>query len=129
MGEARSRFFPGALLVALLSPVGGPALAQEAGEVSGHVQDAQGQALQGVTLKLLKTGQEANQEQTSDAQGNFRFERLASGVYIATAAMDGYGSVTCPGVRLVAGLSRRLDIKMMPAEGEQSSSSCQVVVE
>jgi hypothetical protein len=125
MGAARC-WFPGAILVALLSAIGGPALAQGAGEVDGHIQDAQGKALPGVTIKLLKAGQETNQQQTSDAQGNFRFERLASGVYIATAAMDGYGSVTCPGVRIVASLSRRLEIKMMPAEGEQSSSSCQI---
>jgi hypothetical protein len=127
MGVARSRCFSGAILVVLLSAVGGgSALAQGAGEVDGHIQDAEGKALPGVTVKLLKAGQEANQQQTSDAQGNFQFERLASGVYIATAALEGFGSVTCPGVRIVASLSRHLEIKMMPAEGEQSSSTCQI---
>ena len=128
MGETRSRFLAAALQVALFSAVGGPVFAQGAGEVDGHVQDGQGQPLQGVSVKLVKTGKPANQQQTSDAQGNFRFNGLASGVYIAEASHDGFGEVTCPGVRVMAGLTRRLAIKLMPAEGGQPSS-CEAVVE
>ena len=95
-------------------------------EVGGRVQDGGGKPLQGVSVKLQRAGKEADQQQTSDTEGNFRFASLASGVYIATASLEGYGSVTCPGVRIVASLTRRLDIKMMPAEGEQSASSCQI---
>lgn len=128
MGETRSRLLAVALLVALPPAAGGPVLAQGAGEVDGHVQDAQGQPLQGVSVKLVKAGKAANQQQTSDAQGNFRFDGLASGVYIAEASHDGYAEVTCPGVRVMSGLSRRLAIKLMPAAGEQPSS-CEAVVE
>jgi Carboxypeptidase regulatory-like domain len=128
MGETRSRFPAAALLVALLAVTGGPVLAQGEGEVDGHVQDAQGQPLQGVSVKLVKTGKAANHQQTSDAQGNFRFNGLASGVYIAEVSHDGYGEVTCPGVRVMSGLTRRLAIKLMPAAGEQPSS-CEAVAE
>lgn len=127
IGEGTFRFLSVAALVALLSATGRPVLAQ-AGEVDGHVQDSQGQPLQGVTVKLLKAGKGANQQQASDAQGNFRFSGLASGVYIAAASHEGYAEVTCPGVRVMAGLTRRLAIKLMPAEGEQPSS-CEAVVE
>ena len=125
MAEARSPFLAVAVLGALL---GGPVLAQGSGEVDGHVQDGQGQPLQGVSVKLLKAGQETNPEQTSDAQGHFRFNGLASGIYVAAASRDGYAEVTCPGVRVMSGVTRRLAIKLMPAEGGQPSI-CEAVVE
>ncbi|HEV8578421.1 MAG TPA: carboxypeptidase-like regulatory domain-containing protein [Thermoanaerobaculia bacterium] len=126
MGQFRCRSLAAAVLLAILAAFGGQLLAQGAGEVDGHIQDAQGQPLQGVSVKLLKAGKEANQQQTSDAQGNFRFNGLATGVYIAAASRDGYAEVTCPGVRVMSGLTRRLAIKLMPAEGEQPST-CEAV--
>jgi hypothetical protein len=128
MSVAGSRFLAVTLFAAWLPASGGPALAQGSGEVDGHVQDTQGQPLPGVSVKLLKAGKAANQQQTSDGQGDFRFKGLASGVYIAAASRDGYGEVTCPGVRVMAGLTRRVAIKLMPAKGEQPSS-CQAVAE
>jgi hypothetical protein len=128
MSAAGSRFLAVTLLAAWLSAPGGPALAQGSGEVDGHVQDTQGQPLPGVSVKLLKAGKGANQQQTSDGQGDFHFKGLASGVYIAAASRDGYGEVTCPGVRVMTGLTRRLTIKLMPAKGEQPSS-CEAVAE
>jgi carboxypeptidase family protein len=128
MAEARSRFLAVTVLAAWLPALGGPALAQGSGEVDGHVQDEEGQSLAGVSVKLLKAGKGASQQQTSDAQGDFHFTGLASGVYIAAASREGYAEVTCPGVRVMSGLTRRLAIKLMPAEGEQPSS-CEAVVE
>jgi hypothetical protein len=129
MGEARRRSL--CVLAAVVSGLllGGQVLGQGGGEIEGHVQDAQGQPLQGVGISLLKAGNEASRQQTSDAQGNFRFAGLESGVYIAAASLEGYGSVTCPGVRIIASLSRRLELKMLPAEGEESASSCHVAAE
>jgi carboxypeptidase family protein len=128
MAEARSRFLAVTVLAAWLPALGGPALAQGSGEVDGHVQDEQGQSLAGVSVKLLKAGKGANQQQSSDGQGDFHFKGLASGVYIAAASRDGYGEVTCPGVRVVGGLTRRLAIRLMPAGGDKPSS-CEAVVE
>jgi uncharacterized surface anchored protein len=109
------------LAVALLAAAGGPVSAQGAGDIKGHVQDAEGKALAGVAVKLLQAGKKETQEQASDAEGNFHFTGLAGGVYIATAAMEGYGPVTCPGVRIV-GVTRQLQVTLVPAGGGQSSS-------
>lgn len=122
MSERRIGFtLLAAMAVALLAVAGGPVSAQGTGEIMGHVQDAEGKALAGVTVKLLQAGKKESQEQASDAEGNFRFANLTGGVYIATVAMDGYAPVTCPGVRIV-GVTRQLQVTLVAAGGEQGSS-------
>lgn len=111
-----------AVIVTALSAVGLP-LAAQTGEIQGQVQDAQGQPIPGVTVKLLQAGKGDPREQISDATGSFRFADLASGVYIATVAQEGYSPVTCAGLRIV-GVTRQLRITLAPAGGEQQSS-CQ----
>ena len=105
-----------------LTPVA--ARAQGAGVVTGHVQDAQGQPLQGVAVVLLKAGKEIP-SQTSGADGNFRFADLGSGVYSASASLEGYAPVNCPGVRIVA-LERHFAIKLMPATEGGPPSTCEI---
>ena len=109
-----------AVTIAVLAVSGGPLSAQE-GDIRGHIQDSQGKALAGVTVKLLQAGKKETQEKASDAEGNFLFEGLAGGVYIAAVSMDGYEPVTCPGVRIV-GVTRQLQATLMPAGGAQASS-------
>ena len=110
-----------AMAVALLAMAGGPVSAQGVGDIRGHVQDSEGKALAGVAVKLLQAGKKETQEQVSDAEGNFHFTGLAGGVYIATAAMEGYAPVTCPGVRIV-GVTRQLQVTLLAAGGDQGSS-------
>jgi len=107
--------------VAALPAITGPAAAQMTGDIKGHVQDGQGQAFAGVTVKLLQAGKAGSQEQASDPEGNVHFDGLTSGVYIATVAKEGYAPVTCPGMR-IAGVTRQLQITLMPAGGQQPSS-------
>jgi glucose/arabinose dehydrogenase len=95
------------------------------GEVDGQVMDAQGKPMAGVAVTMLKAGEEKPKSMVSGADGTFKFDELPSGVYIAAAAMNGYSPVTCRGIRLVAGQSRRLEIKLMPTGGE--SSTCNTV--
>jgi Carboxypeptidase regulatory-like domain len=90
--------------------------------VEGQVQDTQGKPLPGAAIALLGTGGKANQNQATDAQGNFHFAGLASGVYTVTVTLDGYAPVTCPGSRLFTGLSRRFQIKLAPASGGAAST-------
>ncbi len=111
--------------VTLLSLVPASVRAQGAGVVTGHVQDAQGQALQGVTVTLLKAGQQIPPK-TSGADGNFRFADLGSGVYSASASMEGFAPVNCPGVRIVASLERHFTIKLMPATEGGPPSTCEI---
>jgi len=121
MGMRRIGFILLFIVAAVLAPTGGPASAQDAGDIRGHIQDAEGKALAGVAVKLLQAGKKETQEKVSDAEGNFQFSDLAGGVYIATVSLEGYGPVTCPGVRIV-GVSRQLQVTLVPAGGEQASS-------
>ncbi len=112
------------LAVLAISMAAGPALAAApppSGEVDGQVQDAAGKPLAGAAITLLKAGESTPKKQTSGADGSFKFTDLPSGVYIATAALEGYGPVTCRGMRLVAGQSRRLAVKLLPTGGEPST--------
>ncbi|HYN22696.1 MAG TPA: carboxypeptidase-like regulatory domain-containing protein [Thermoanaerobaculia bacterium] len=110
--------------IMVLAYAGGPAAAQTPGEIKGRVLDSQGNAMPGVSITLLHAGAKDTQQQTSGAGGEFAFSGLA-GVYIATAAFDGHAPVTCPGVRVI-GQSRQLEIRLLPADGSESSS-CKVV--
>jgi hypothetical protein len=102
-----------------------PREAAPSAEVGGQVTDGQGKPLAGVAVTMLKAGENKPKSQVSGADGNFKFDALPSGVYIGAAAMEGYAPVTCRGIRLVAGQSRRLAIKLMPTGGE--SSTCNPV--
>jgi hypothetical protein len=127
-GDHRARRLLVAGAVAFLSLVPASARAQGEGVVTGHVQDGQGQALQGAMVKLLKAGQQ-NPAQASGADGNFRFEKLTSGVYSVAASLEGYASVNCPGVRIVASLERHFEIKLMPAAEGGAPSTCEITPE
>jgi len=124
-GDSRARrlFAAGALVFLSLVPVS--VLAQGEGVVTGHVQDAQGQAVQGVAVKLLKAGTESPQ-QTTGADGNFRFNSLVSGVYSVSAALEGFATANCPGVRIVASLERHFVIKLAPAAEGGPPSTCEI---
>lgn len=124
-GHRANRFFV-AGVAAFLSLIPVSARAQGAGVVTGHVQDGQGQSLQGVTVTLLKPGKETP-SQTSGADGNFRFADLGSGVYSASASMEGFAQANCPGVRIVASLERHFLIKLMPATEGGPPSTCEIV--
>ena len=101
-------------------------VAAQSGVVTGHVQDAQGQPLPGASVTLLKAGKEIS-PQTSGADGNVRFQGLVSGIYSASASLEGYAPVDCPGVRIVASLTRHLEIKLLPAAEGGPPSTCAVV--
>ena len=124
-GDHRAFRFFVAGVAAFLSLVSASARAQGAGVVTGSVQDAQGQALQGVSVTLLKAGKEIP-PQTSGADGNFRFADLGSGVYSASASMEGFAPVNCPGVRIVVSFERHFTIKLMPASEGGPPSTCEI---
>ena len=124
-GDPRVRRLFAAGVAAFLSLTSVSVWAQGAGVVTGHIQDAQGQSMQGVTVKLLKPGKETA-PQASGADGNFRFADLGSGVYSVSASMEGFAPVTCPGVRIVASLERHFTIKLTPASEGGPPSTCEI---
>jgi hypothetical protein len=110
-----------ALLLGWLAIPGGPAAAQSTGDVKGSVQNGEGKALPGIAVKLLRAGSQDRLEETSDAEGNFHFNRLKEGVYVVAASPEGYAPVTCSGVRIIGGMTRRFEVKLMPDGGEPST--------
>jgi Carboxypeptidase regulatory-like domain len=119
--EARlNRLF--ATVVAALLWTSGSAIAQSQSDVTGHVLDAQGQPLQGIEIKLHQIGGKEGQKQASGADGAFRFEKLGFGTYSVTAAPEGYAPAACPGFRLLPGTTKQFEIRLAPAEGDQTSS-------
>ncbi len=91
------------------------------GDVAGLVTDAQGKPLPGAAVSMLKAGEDKPKSVVSGTDGTFKFDALPSGVYIGGATMEGYAPVTCRGIRLYAGQSRRLEIKLLPTGGEPST--------
>ena len=124
--EGRFRFplVPVVLAALGLLAGAGPGAAQSNGDVLAQALDAQGSPIAGIQITLIKAGGQS-QQKAADAEGKVHFEGLAGGVYIATAAPEGYAQVTCPGVRVV-GQSRQLEIRLMPKDGPEPSS-CKVV--
>lgn len=124
--EGRFRFslLPAALAVLAFLCAASPGAAQADGDVYAQVLDGQGSPLAGVQITLIKAGGQ-NQQKAADAEGKVHFDKLAGGVYIVTAAPEGYAEVTCPGVRVV-GQSRQLEIRLMPKDGAEPSS-CKVL--
>ena len=116
--EGRFRF---SLLLALAVFCGAlPGVSQSNGDVRAQVLDGQGSPLAGIQVTLMKAGGQS-QQKASNAEGRVDFDGLAGGVYILTAAPEGYAEVTCPGVRVV-GQSRQLEIRLMPKDGTEPSS-------
>ncbi|HSG40303.1 MAG TPA: carboxypeptidase-like regulatory domain-containing protein, partial [Thermoanaerobaculia bacterium] len=117
MGKGRLYHLSVAMIAALLCG-SGVAMAQSKGEITGRVLDAQGQPLPGIEVKLHDTGGE-DRNQTSGADGVFRFEKLGFGTYSVTAAPEGYAATACPGFRLIPGTTKEFEIRLVPAGGEE----------
>ena len=87
-----------------------PAMAQETtGSIEGVVKDPNGAVLPGATVSA--TGPVGNVVSVTDGRGEYRFPRLASGVYKLTATLDGF--VTGEGtVNLTVGQTARLEFTL-----------------
>lgn len=120
--EGRFRFslLPVTLMALAFLCAAHPGAAQADGDVHAQVLDGQGSPLAGIQITLMKAGGQS-QQKAADAEGKVHFNKLAGGVYIVTAAPEGYAEVTCPGVRVV-GQSRQLEIRLMPKDGTEPSS-------
>jgi hypothetical protein len=120
MGKGRLYHLSVAMIAALLCG-SGLAIAQSNGEISGRVLDAQGQPLQGIEIKLHHSGKEGK-NQSSGADGAFRFAKLGFGTYSVTVAPEGYAPAACAGFRLLPGTTKQFEIRLAPADGEQGST-------
>ncbi len=110
----RSRFLILAGLLILFLPQ--LLLAQtNAGSLSGHVGDASGGALPGVTITATNDATGFNRTVISETDGSYRFQSLPAGTYNVTADLSGFGSLTTRGVEVNVSTGRALNITLKQA--------------
>src|SRR6185436_1084353 len=80
-------------LLLLMLAMGGTALAQQTGSVSGVVRGADGAALPGVTVTVSGPLLPAGRTAVTDENGAFSVVRLPPGDYEVSAEISGMGNV------------------------------------
>lgn len=88
-----------------------PASAQSmSGTISGKVVDAQGGALPGVLVTLVsRTGETT---QTTDAQGDYRFLGLNTGMYEVRASLQGFKPAAQGSIEITIGRSANVNLTL-----------------
>ncbi|MBL8236700.1 MAG: TonB-dependent receptor [Bryobacterales bacterium] len=80
-------------------------------ELAGVATDPSGSVIANVALTLVNPATGAQRQAQTDAQGAYRFLRLAPGSYELTAAADGFRSERRTGVSLTTGQQAVLNLK------------------
>ncbi len=86
-----------------------------AGVLKGVVADEQGQLLPGVTVTLFPPGGQPPAVKVSNAQGLFLFEGLAPGSYSMKAELEGFSTLSYPGVAINAGRITTTEVRLAAA--------------
>ncbi len=86
-----------------------------AGSLSGHVSDASGGALPGVTITATNSATGFNRTVITETDGSYRFASLPIGTYDVTADLAGFGSVTTRTVEVNVSTDRSLNITLKQA--------------
>lgn len=114
-----SKIFPIAFGILVLSFLAYPQI-REAGAIQGHVSDAEGIPLPGVTVTVESPDLIGGaQSQVTDADGFYWFRTLSIGVYKVTAKLSGFNTLVKEGLRLHARLTLTCDFKMTQATVEE----------
>ncbi|MCC7184711.1 MAG: TonB-dependent receptor, partial [Acidobacteria bacterium] len=108
-----ARLMGSVLTLALLLSAGTAAAQSLSGTIAGRIVDAQGGALPGVLVTLVsRTGETT---QTTDAQGDFRFLGLNTGMYEVRASLQGFKPAAQSNIEITIG--RSVDVKLTLAVG------------
>jgi hypothetical protein len=105
-----------AVIVGCIAVLFGTALARAqttTGSITGKVTDSSGAVLPGVSISL--TGERligGAQSQTSDADGNYRFDRLPPGTYQLKFEMQGFRTIERADIRISAAFVATIPAKM-----------------
>jgi vitamin B12 transporter len=80
--------------------------------ITGHVKDPQGANLPGATVTLYGRERTFSINTTTDANGAYRFEKLAPGEYLVEAGAKEFASATAQQVVVEQGKAATLDISL-----------------
>lgn len=93
---------------------------QTSGEITGHVADAQGGILPGVTVTLSGTAVMGVQTQTTSERGIYRFPFLPSGTYMLRFELQGFRIVVRDGLMVAARNTVTIDATLEVASLEET---------
>jgi vitamin B12 transporter len=96
----------------LLIVVCAPLAAQAPASISGRVTDPQGAGVPGAVVTVYAREGAARFAATADAQGTYRFERLAQGDYLIEAQASGFAPSSAAAIRVERGSGAQLDIRL-----------------
>ena len=111
--RSRSLLLVGLIIIVLLPQL---LFAQtNAGSLSGHVSDASGGALPGVTVSATNSATGFNRSVVTESDGSYRFQSLPVGTYDVTADLSGFASVTTRNVEINVAADRALNVSLKQA--------------
>src|SRR5512142_791818 len=85
------------------------------GTLTGHVTDASGAALPGVTITATNDATGFTRSDVTDADGTYKILSLPPGTYTVLADLSGFGSVTTKNVEVNVATDRTLNVALKPA--------------
>ncbi len=115
----KRRLFPAAAV--LLATAGWLAGQAMNARIDGYVQDEEGRFLSGVEVTAINVVNNAETKTVSEkGTGGFRFLGLAPGTYQVSCDLEGYESYAAGGIRLSAGQSTTLRVKLKRLPGNEA---------
>jgi len=82
------------------------------GGIQGHVTDATGAVLPGVTITATHLGTKLTRTSVADSSGNYFFSELPLGEYSVTGSLAGFQSQSVKGVRVEVSGTTRVNIEL-----------------
>jgi iron complex outermembrane receptor protein len=109
----RGRLFALAITVLLFSIFADPVSAQNGTGINGRVTDAQGASVAGATVSLYQRANASEKLTTAtNSQGEYRFEKLAAGVFLLEIKAVGFTRVTAKEVTIERSKQATLDVQL-----------------
>lgn len=100
------------LISAIISICAAGAFAQDTGNISGTVADANGAVLAGATVKVTSLADASERTATTNSEGFFSISQLRPGAYRVTATQSGFKLTKVDSLELGVGQNRNLDLKL-----------------
>ncbi|HSP13822.1 MAG TPA: TonB-dependent receptor [Thermoanaerobaculia bacterium] len=85
------------------------------GSLSGHITDASGAALPGVTITATNEATGFNRTVVTDSDGSYKFPTLPIGKYTVLTDLSGFAAVATKNVEVNVASERALNVSLKPA--------------